>query len=77
MKKKPLIGAQPMINGAAYQLGIQCPIGKEVELLIGLQTLFPELPFSEARNSFWAGLADRYIPEEQREPRYWDGKSAA
>lgn len=71
---KPLLGIQPMINATAYHLGLNCPIGQEVMLVVGLKDLFPELPFSEALELFHDGLIDRYKPESERVPRGWDGK---
>lgn len=68
------IGTQPMVNATAYHLGLNCPIGQEVVLTVGLQTLWPELPLSNALEMFFDGLADRYKPEAERVPRGWDGK---
>lgn len=68
------IGSQPMIDGTAYHIGLQCPVGSEVELVCGLRTYFPELPLSEARVMFFDGLADRFIQPESRKQRGWDGK---
>lgn len=72
-KMKRIIGMQPMVSGTAYHLGLQCPIGGEPHLLVQLKTYFPELPFHEARDVFFEGLADRFVPEVKRKQREWDG----
>jgi len=68
------IGTQPMVNATAYHIGLGCPMGQEVQLLLGLRTLFPELPQTEARDLFLEGLADRFRPATERVARGWDGK---
>ena len=70
---KRIIGMQPMVSGTAYHLGLQCPIGGEPHLLVQLKTYFPELPLHEARDVFFEGLADRFVPEVERKQREWDG----
>ena len=44
----------------AFEMGRQCPKGQEISLLLGLQSRWPGLQLSEARDSFLAGLAARY-----------------
>lgn len=45
----------------AYQLGLRCPIGQEIELLLGLGEWWPDLPQrKEAKEELLRGLADRF-----------------
>lgn len=53
-------GSQPAGHGVAYEIGKQCPVGAEVQLILGLDTLWPNLPREEAFNSLLAGLASRF-----------------
>jgi hypothetical protein len=58
------IGSQGLGEGqTAYQMGLQCPIGQEIQLLLGLEQWWPDLPFRpEAKEEFLRGLADRFNP---------------
>ena len=54
-----------MVREVAYEMGKNCPIGREVELVIGLLTRWPDLQKREAHDDFKRGLADRFAANVQ------------
>lgn len=54
------LGSQPFDAAVAYHLGRLCPVGRELDLLLGLDSFWPRLPASEAFDHLLQGLADRF-----------------
>lgn len=54
------VGSQPFERAVAYEMGRQCPVGRELDLLFGLDSFWPDLPRSEAFDFLLQGLADRF-----------------
>ena len=54
----------------AYQLGLQCPIGLEIELLLGLDKWWPDLQYrTKAAVELVMGLGDRVCTTSEPEGR--------
>lgn len=59
-KRKASIGSQPMQTNVAYEMGKQCPIGQEIQLVLSLRAWWPDLQQSDAWNDLQRGLAERF-----------------
>ncbi len=55
------IGSQPFECAAAYEMGRQCPAGRELDLFLGLDSFWPGMARYEAFDYLLQGLADRGI----------------
>ncbi len=61
MTKQKKIGTQGLVLPGAYQIGLQCPVGREIDLVIGLERLWPGLNSEPlARDELLRGLAARF-----------------
>lgn len=65
MKQRlPQKGTQGVVKPVAYQVGLQCPPGREIDLVLGLETFWPGLRAEEAVDDLLRGLIDRGTAEE-------------
>lgn len=67
-KLKAKVGSQPAAKAVAFNLGAQCPVGAEIQMVMGLDRLWPNLTREEALNSLFEGWASRFS-EPKREER--------
>lgn len=63
-KRMPQEGSQPFQRSVAKEIGARCPVGAEIQLILGLDKLWPNLPREEAFNSLLDGLASRFEAKE-------------
>ena len=55
------IGSQPMERAVAYEMGRLCPIGRELDLFLRLDSFWPGMTRYEAFDYLLQGLVDRGV----------------
>jgi len=62
-KIKTKAGSQPFQMAVAFNLGKDCPVGAEIQFVMGLDKVWPNLTQEEAINAVLDGLASRFEPK--------------
>jgi len=58
--KREQQASQGPVDLVAYQMGLQCPMGKEIKLVLSLDRWWPDIHTRPAaKREFLRGLADR------------------
>ena len=67
------LGTQGLVLPVVKKIGTECPIGEEIQLVVGLQKIYPDLPHMPAAwNALMDGLASRFVtppPEVEHAPQ--------
>lgn len=66
-KIKAKVGSQPAQNAVALNLGAQCPIGAEIQMVLGLDRVWPNLTREEALNALLEGWSSRFEEKTKAE----------